>query len=883
MSRRLLTATLHGLQRLTNETVRQRCGFRSTVITSSLRALFIFFVLTASRLPAQELNHADEWQRVEKYFDGLRSRGLYSLAETVCHRKLAEQGLDLTTRTRYSVELSQSLTEHSHTAPTPDQQTELLQQARQAVSVILENQRNHPQQILLESQLAFVTASELESLRWQVALSPFDRQLIDRAQQLADSLIATLQRLEEQAQEQEQARDRRTDVMNEKLLPHQLRSLQRTIQLRLGTALLDKAQLFPESTSDRADALVKASEVLRQLAAIASNDQTMWQSQLAYTTTLRLRGTPAAAWSMINAMREDNPPAAIQEALAVEHVELLIAEDRYPDAADFLRQQQTEQRRLSGPLGFLTARVYLRLSQIATEKNRPELAAELLKEVHRTIEIATSTGNSYWATRARNLLADEESRNTYGAEIGTLVREGQALFASGNSSAAAQRYAQAFAAAREKKAEEAAAEIGYTYGSILLNQKQFSEATEVFRQVKSLHTAGPRAAEADLLAAWCLGMMFRDTPSSERLEAYVAALEQHRTTHAGSVTASEATWMLAQLQEQRLQTTQALSLYVSIPNTHLRYRESTIGIARCSETILDRLRRLNKSRSEWEPAIVDLLAPYIREAMDPLSPPTPEKADFLVRTSRILIALEQPDFETADTLLSHVLTAASNEEQQKGTPWPQDTVETAAGLRIISLTGLGRTEDAINLLKSTVLLNRERLKGILNGLSSMADVLTQDQLKSVGEIQLAAVKLAGLKVQSLSDDELEKFGPVVATAFEQTGQFIRAIEILIRLLDNHPRDADMRRRVALLYLKTGRPADVAAAQLEFRKLEGSLKAGSDLWMDARIHVIEAAITLENFDEARKLLKVTQLLYPNPKNDDLKRRLSEASAALASAN
>jgi hypothetical protein len=212
---------------------------------------------------------------------------------------------------------------------------------------------------------------------------------------------------------------------------------------------------------------------------------------------------------------------------------------------------------------------------------------------------------------------------------------------------------------------------------------------------------------------------------------------------------------------------------------------------------------------------------------------------------------------------------------------PQNIIETATGLRIISLTGLGETEAATRLLRSTVLLNRQRLKGILNGLSSVASFLTPDQLRNVGEIQLAAIELAGLNFQSLSDDELEDLGPVIASAFEQTGQTSRSVEILNRLLARHPKDTEIRRRVATLLLGTGKPSDITAAQLEFRKLEGSFKSGTDEWMDARLHVLETAIVLKNFDEARKLLKITQLLYPNLENDDLKRRLSEASTALAS--
>jgi tetratricopeptide (TPR) repeat protein len=878
MSRRILSIEESRLRVLPGSQRRGNCRLRMI----ALAALFLsLLTATPPDLRAQRHDRLQEWQRNKKYFDGLRSRGLYSLAETVCHRKLSGQTLDLVTSTRYAVELSRTLAEHSRAATTLADQTELLHQARQAVEQILESHPNHSQRILLESQLAFVTAFEVESLRWRVDLSPYDRPLADLARKTADLLIPKLQRLDQQAGEL--ARSRKQDVLGEKLLPHQVRGLQRAIQLRLGSALLDKARLFPEASSDRADALVKAGEVLRSLAAVSSNDLTMWQSQLAYTTTLRLRKSSAAAWSMINAIHEDNPPAEIQDAMTFEHVELLLDENRYTDAADFLRRYQTETRRLTGPLSFLKARVFLHLSQIATEKNHPDLAAELRKEVHRAIQAATTTGNSYWAARAQNLLADEQSRNTYGAEAGALVREGQSLFAAGKTEAAAQRYGQALTTAQSRKANKAAAEIGYTYGSLLLQQKKFSDAATVFRLVITLHSQGPRAADADLLVAWCLGMEFRDDPTSERREAYMAALELHRTTYTESATAAEAGWMLAQLQEQRLQTTQALKLYVTVPDGHARYPESMIGVARCSETILNRLRRLNKSRAEWEPAIVGLLSPYIRSSTDSKSILTQLNAEFLVRTSRILLTLEQPDFESADGLLQHVLDAvsASADNPKQAEQLTQDVVETATGLRVVSLTGLGETDAATSLVKSTILLDRDRLAGILERLSAVAKLLPQDQKKRVGEIQLAAVELAGLKVQILSDQELDKFGPVIASALEQTEQNSQAVQILRRLLARRPKDTIMRRRVAEMLLETGKPADITAAQLEFRKLEASLKTGSDDWMDARIHVIETAIALKNFGEARKLLKVTRLLYPNLDSDDLKRRLNDASQALAS--
>jgi hypothetical protein len=339
--------------------------------------------------------------------------------------------------------------------------------------------------------------------------------------------------------------------------------------------------------------------------------------------------------------------------------------------------------------------------------------------------------------------------------------------------------------------------------------------------------------------------------------------------------------MLAQLQEQRLQTTKALKLYVSVPINHTRYLDAMAGIARCSETILNRLRKLKKPRSEWEQAIIGLLRPYVQTAMNSNAGLSSSEADFLIRTARIMISMEQPDFETADGLLQHILASVTSDDSSSQAPLPQSTIETATGLRIVSLTCLGDTAAATELLKSTVLLNQDRLSGILSGLSAVAEFLPDNQRRNVGTIQLQATQHAGLNPADLSEEQIDTFGPIVASAYEMIGQPSLAIETLKRMLSKRPKDVAMRRRVAELLLTTQKTTDITAAQLQFRKLESSLKPGSLDWMDARIHVIESSILLKNFDEATKLLKVTQLLYPNPGTDELKRRLKEASTTLAS--
>lgn len=830
-------------------------------------------------------NRLDEWQRLQTYFNGLRDRGLYSLAETMALRKLADRNVDLVTQTRYAVELSRTYSDHARRATTLDEQTELLDQARSAVSAVIEARRNHPQLLLLQAQVAFVTAHEIELLRWRFELAPWNRAPAERATELARTLIPRLTKLDGDAGNL--ARSSARDVLEEKLKPHELRLLQRTIRLHLSQVLLDQAKFFPERSADRADALIKADGVLRPLAAIPAGDRIMWQSQLALAEATRLRGMLAAAESMVNAIRNDDPPKQFLGELTAEHVEVLIAQEKFTDAADAIRQFRSDHRRTDARLGYLTALVFLRMSEIASERGKTSLADELRQEVDVAISSIAATGHTYWRERALNLLAVDRNQQTYGMEVGPLVREGQQLFAAGRIDESTARYASAFETASREDAVSAA-EVGYTYGSLLLKLKRFEKAAGVFQKVSSLQPKGIRAADADLLRAWCLGMLFQKQPSRERREAYMAALENHREVYRESATAAEAAWMLAELLERRRQTTQALQLFATIPQGHPRYGPATVGMVRCAETILSRLKRLGKSVSEWEPAVVALLSQHFAPVLESESEPGLSSLEFLIRSSRVLLTLQQPDFGTADGLLDFVLSrldpqrvthAGSVEDPEAARR--QNLTNTALSLRILSLSGLGESEAAGQLLEVSVVAGSDRLSGLLTGLAKAAESLGPESRTAVGHLQLRAVQLAGVDIANLSDEEIVRLAAPVSAALEMTGNISAAARQLEQLLSMRKNDQTLRQRVARLYAQAGGPTDLVQAQEHFRTLEAQQTAGSAEWMATRVEHLEVTVRLKEFEQAEKLLKVTQLLYSTPEDKEIRERLDRVAVTLKS--
>ena len=136
------------------------------------------------------------------YFDGLLERRLFSLAETVCLRKLNDQTLSRTERGQYTIELCRSLTEHAAFVGSLDEQNDLFDRARNLVNETLAGRNDHPLQTTLAAQALMATAREVELLRLRFELDPLDPAPRDRGRLLSDMLVPQFEKLDEQLREE---------------------------------------------------------------------------------------------------------------------------------------------------------------------------------------------------------------------------------------------------------------------------------------------------------------------------------------------------------------------------------------------------------------------------------------------------------------------------------------------------------------------------------------------------------------------------------------------------------------------------------------------------------------------------------------------------------
>ena len=846
--------------------------------------LISVFVCSAS-VRAAELPRDNDVAR-EQYFDGLRERGLFSLAETVCLTELQRTELTQAERTEIVIELSRTFAAHAAVSPSFDDQTELLQRGRVVIDELLAGSATHPRRVVLEAQSAFVAATEVEVLGWQNELSPLGGSSREKALLLSEGLLTAFTDLIERMTEELRDRPRVGDTS--RLSPYRMRGLKRVTEYRLGMLLLDRAKLFESLSADRAETLLAAREGFRDLAGGEPAEAITLRSQLGLIAATRLSGDTTAALAMAEVLMADQPPIEIRNEAIAEKVEALLTLGRTTDAADDLHEFRRNPAAATGRLLFLNVQVLLALSTVADEKGDPKLAAELHGEAVASAVRAAAEFPGYWSLRARRLISAGDAADEFGTEAAPHIERGRSFFAAGQVEDAITSFRTGWKLLVESKRIEQAAEIGYTLGSLLLNEGHFADAEVVLRDVATLAAETPRAAHADFLRSFALAQLYRREPSRSRREAYVTALEHHRSAYPEADSFGEATWMLAKLQELRLQTTLALRLYSEIPDEHARHQEAVVAVARCGETVLDRLRKLEKPQADWEAAIMGELAAYVRPLTNSDAPLTPHQTELLLRTARLLLGFEQPDFASADRLLDRVLDARPSAAATTGDPATElpsakasiaALQQTALALKVVSLSGTRQQLEARLLLTRIGTTQPDSLADVLKVLGdASAANLDAETSAAFGELQVRAMERSAVDIDTLSIERQIPLRLALADAHEQSRMPGSAARELAIVAQARPGDESLKRRLARLQLASGERQLIEKAKIAWRGFENQSKAGTNDWLEARRRVIECCLKLEQTDEAAKLLKVTMLLYPDGGTPETREALDRLAAS-----
>ena len=852
----------------------------------SLRLACISLVLWGG---IASIGRADESHA--RYFEQLRQRGLFSLAESDAISRLAGENLSLATETELTIELSRTLAEHARFAPDAERD-ELWERAQSLVQDLIDRDRTNPRSILLAGQLASVAVSTGEWLRGEAEVRPFDASLRKRARSECKTAVERLQELEKQLAEPGR------DASVKKPSPgspagYELRILLHQVRWQLSQTWCLLAELASPNSAERTANAANAEQVLRRLKPV-TDEPIQSRTKLLQITAARLKGDLDRAAQVLSNLEKSTPKPAdsVLDEITVERVRLLLEQQQPTEAAELLLKTRNQRQRLTGELWFLQTRALIALRDITLEKQQETLAERLGLQITTTIERCEEQVGGYWGRRCRQAWDAAQTARKYGLELDTLMQQARLDFTSGQIEAALAEYSQAEDAAQKSGQTDLAHELGFTRASILLDQKQYEAAATEFFRLAQESRSPDKGAKSHLLGAYALGRFYDEMRTSPRREAYTEALDRHLKEYATDPTVNEARFFKGQLEEQRQQATLALPLYLEVDPRHPRAADAVSGAARCYETILRRMIERRLPTADFEREAIDRLSRHLAQATNSVETWTATQADVALRLSAILLRAatessladeteSETEREHGNSLRPQGNSAGSSRLQQ-ATVWltrvnmylelHRDEPATAASttllrqraipLQIIVLAGKGKLDEAEELLKSLKNTSPELLLAVMEGLSQFISSKSPATGDSVAALSLRAGELLGTDRDQLAPVQRSLLDQYLTTAYLATGQTAKAVNLMKSRAEQGPKDVEIQREIGLRLSSLKSPEAATLSKQCWRRVESLTKGGSAEWFVARLEVLRACLQLNQVQEGRKLLQVTKVLYPD---------------------
>ena len=849
-------------------------------VGNQLHRLIVFAASVVAAVHGGQLTCADDDEQLTQYFRELRSRQLFSLAEGYCLERLGREGITVSDRTTYTLELSRTLAEHAKFT-VGDEQVELWKQAGLVIDELLKSEPTLPKRQVLLVQQAFIGAAQGEHLRWQAELFPEDEELLKKTLAVVKSSAADLRDLQLQLEQQ----IRSGDYQNGGISPFELRQLEQNTRYRLGTLLLDQAKLLPGKNPDRIAGLVDAHDYLRRLAGGIPTETLTMNSRLLFAECLRLQNDFGRARSTLAKLKNEKLPFTLEERVAAEEARILLDEHQ-PAAANRTLNDFYDRRQFrSGETYLLKVRIIARLWEMTLDEDA-KLAAIWWRQLEDHTAQAEKQIGGYWGQRCRYLMDFVVEAKRFGPELARTIRAAKSLYAAGNTERAVERFGEAARMAMIAKRLDFATEFAFQRASLRLTAGEFSEAGQEFRTLYDRFPNCKEAPRSHLLWGFCLGKLYEASATAENREAYTNALSQHRELFPRETTAAEAAWMLARLEERRRQTTKAVEFYLLVPADHRRGPDAQVSAARCYERILERLVELNRSTMNWRLVATDRLG-----RMASVIQPEPNniddlQAELLVRLARIHLGSDRPAYALVDRYLQHVFRTSDRIKNAKGfagsdldTRW-RAIIRSATPLRVISLAGQGRGRDAVGLVEKLAENSTDEVFAVLHGLGQVSERSPANVRRELGEIRLQAVMALKSREANLSPPHRLQLLRCHADALLATRQPKAAIQVYESLLKSAPNDRALMAQVAGLLVTVGTKEAWQNARTHWRKLEALEKPGSRRWLELRWEVARCTLEMGDHAAAHKALQLTSLLHPKLGGDDLKKKYVELQAKAA---
>ena len=823
-----------------------------------------------------------------RYFEQLRQRGLYSLAEAEAIARLANANLSLADKSLFAIELSRTLTEHAGFV-SDEQRDELWQRAQSVIQDLLDQEPQNPKALLLNGQLASVLVSQGDWLRAERELRPFDELMLNQARTVSTKATEQLQVIEKYLTEPPREVKKAGPGT---LSSYELRALLHQVRWQLAQSLRNLAELAPIGSVERSTRASNAEQSLRRLIGVA-DEPIQSLAKVLLVTCSRLKGDVQRASDMLTVLEKSdtNPGEAVLDEMVAERVRIFMELQRPTEAVQLLLKTRSRRQRLTGEMWLLQTRALNAIREITQDKRQETLAESLTEQIITAIERCEEQVGGFWGRRCRQFWDNVQTTKKYGPELDSSMQQARMDFTAGRIESALSKYALSETTARKEGQSELAMELGLTRASILLDQKQFETAASEFFRLALEYSKDQRAAKAHLLGIYSLGRLFDEKKSEQRRHAYTDAIDRHLKDYSGDATLNEARFLKAQLEEQRLQATQALPLYLEVEAGHVRADDAMYGAARCYETILRRLNERRLPSADFQREAIERLSQFLLTRGDSTDSWTVSTAEVAIRLAAILLMESSEISPAADAGTPRVTTrpqvVVSSRSRQADnwltrvtafvTQHSSDASNATTTevfrkriipLRIVALTGMGNTTDAEQLLNQKSVSPAQMLD-IVEKLTWFLAATADEERQRIASFQRLVIQQLNRRRDELSAEQSQLLDQSLISTYAATGEIGKTVELAKRLSVQFAKDADKQRELAQLLSEIPKPEAVSLTKQCWRRVESLTKPGSLDWLTARKEVLRACVRLDQFDEARKLIQLTKVLYPDLGGEPLK--------------
>ncbi|WP_231741012.1 tetratricopeptide repeat protein [Thalassoglobus neptunius] len=808
------------------------------------------------------------------FYQGLRQRNLFLIAEDYAVSQLARPNLLPHERAILTVELSRTLLEHGALSSGVER-NELWQEARRILEEFSTTSPDNPKSIVVEAQLAMLPATIGGTLAWEAEIASEHPTIGQEAKTLLETSFRTIDDVLKKVKslDKPSARELADGALDRRGQQH----LEHQLIIRRALAQTQLARLL-ETNANQAALLIEADDALKSLLRKRLDPDSEFDVKILRSQIYRLRGDLHQAGAVLRTVDLEGLGQEANDRHLAESLRVFNENGEHDEARQLIADRTQQRHPLSDELRVAIVESLLDVRESSGAQGNTDLQTQLLEQARFHHERTRGK----WRQLTHAALRDIQQDMELGAELSELVRSAQTSYFQGDLDEASRKYRDAAVLAKQQGLNDQAVDFGLTLGSIQIDQKQWEPAEQTFSEIERAFPNHSKAATAALMACYAMGRHYSSDPSQERRLRYEEMLQSVQTKYAGTQTAADAAWMLGVHQEQRLQWTEAVQHYRKIEPTDSRFDIASLRIILLYERILNRLKELDGDVSDWEQQLLEEIVridegfPQQRE-FDSL-----DQTRTALKISQLLLEHQDRWYNVADIWLARIdetitqrrlrqdrSTQDDNSDQQ----WNQ-IARAASQLRIVSLAGQQRLSAARDLMFQLGDTSPTAMLSILLGLTELTAMVEPSRQVELGRLQLQAVERLSDSRDELSSSQQDLLDNAHAEAMVATGNGPEAVDLYESLIAKQPRSGRLMLKVIDVLTSMGSEENLRKAKAWWTRYEKLQKPGSTEWVTARLAIARLSDQLGERESAKKLLGVTRTLYPDLGSESLKAEIEK---------